>query len=540
MKVALYTRCSSDMQENLDRSIPAQLKALRDYCDKKEYLVYKEYVEPGETAYGDDENREQFTAMIEDAKKHNFDLVLVHKFNRFYRNQFKSMFFKKTLKDYGVKVISISEELNPDTTHGFLTERIIETLDQVSSMQTAWETMKGMKENAEQGFKNGGVVPYGYKRVQIAIDVNRPIPRYKIKWEIDEEKAKTVRKIFELRCEGKSLKKICDYLNFSMIPSPRGDYWGISTVRYFFQRADVYAGDYWWNIYDKKTKGKKYNDKEDWVIVKDIHPAIIDRQTAEKAKMPIGKSNNKKFIPSKISRYILTGKNINGEPLFICKRCGGNYIGHKMKNNQKKEYHKYICSRYHKIGKMACGDPLYLPKDYIEEIVINEICKRYDNLKGIDRIVAKLYKDKEHIDTEIKNRLRFIDNEIRKVNQKIEQLAQSIYDGVNNSILVPLSNKLAKELEDLKDRRKHCLEEEKFKDNIDVNKVVEIFKDFRNIIKNGDYEEKHNAIISFLKQIVVDPDNKKVFLDFYELPSELLVTTKSGARDRVYRKVVTF
>ncbi len=120
--------------------------------------------------------------MIEDAKKHNFDLVLAHKFNRFYRNQFKSMFFKKTLKDYGVEVIWISEELNPDTIHGFLTERIIETLDHVSSMQTAWETIKGMKKNAEQGFKNGDVVPNEYKRVQILVDVNRPIPGYKIKW----------------------------------------------------------------------------------------------------------------------------------------------------------------------------------------------------------------------------------------------------------------------------------------------------------------------------------------------------------------------
>jgi DNA invertase Pin-like site-specific DNA recombinase len=41
MKVALYTRCSSDMQENLDRSIPAQLKALRDYCEKKNILFIK-------------------------------------------------------------------------------------------------------------------------------------------------------------------------------------------------------------------------------------------------------------------------------------------------------------------------------------------------------------------------------------------------------------------------------------------------------------------------------------------------------------------
>jgi site-specific DNA recombinase len=87
--------------------------------------------------------------MIKDAKDHKFETVLIHKFNRFYRDQYKSMFYKKMLKDYRVKVISISEELGSESIQGFMMERIIETLDQVSSMQTAWETMKGMKENAE-------------------------------------------------------------------------------------------------------------------------------------------------------------------------------------------------------------------------------------------------------------------------------------------------------------------------------------------------------------------------------------------------------
>jgi len=43
MKLELYARCSSDKQENLDRSIPAQLGALKDYTEKNEYIIYKEY-----------------------------------------------------------------------------------------------------------------------------------------------------------------------------------------------------------------------------------------------------------------------------------------------------------------------------------------------------------------------------------------------------------------------------------------------------------------------------------------------------------------
>jgi len=208
MKVALYARCSTDIQENLDRSVPAQLKALREYAEKYEHIVHKEYSEPGESAYSEDENREKFHLMTKDAKAKKFDAVLVHHYNRFYRDQFRSMFYKKILRDTGVKVISITEELDPDSIQGFMLERMIEMMDQVQSMQNAWETFKRMRENALQGYKNGGRVPYGYKRVQIPVDINRPNPRFKIKWEIDSEKAKVVKKIFKLRCQRKSLRFI--------------------------------------------------------------------------------------------------------------------------------------------------------------------------------------------------------------------------------------------------------------------------------------------------------------------------------------------
>jgi len=91
MNVALYVRCSSDKQENLDISIPAQLNALREYTSRKNLNVVKEYIEPGESAYSDDENREKFHQMISDGKEGKFEVVLVHRFNRFYRDQFKSI-----------------------------------------------------------------------------------------------------------------------------------------------------------------------------------------------------------------------------------------------------------------------------------------------------------------------------------------------------------------------------------------------------------------------------------------------------------------
>ncbi len=79
----------------------SSLKAIR-HCEKKEYKIFREYVEPGESACADDQNREKFHEMVADGKAGKFDAALVHRFNRFYRDQYRSMFYKKILREHNV------------------------------------------------------------------------------------------------------------------------------------------------------------------------------------------------------------------------------------------------------------------------------------------------------------------------------------------------------------------------------------------------------------------------------------------------------
>ena len=533
MKVALYARCSSDKQENLDRSIPAQLGALRDYAAKNEYLIYKEYLEPGESAYSDDENREKFHEMIRDAKVKKFDAVLVHRFNRFYRDQYKSMFYKKILRDNGIKIISITEELDPDTIQGFMLERMIEMMDQVSSMQNAWETIKGMTENAKQGYKNGGRVPYGYKRIQIPVDINRPNPRYKVKWEIDPEKAEIVKTIFNKRCEGLSLRKIIDYLNNNHIPSPTNKLWDTSTIRYFFIKADMYAGDYLWNISDMKIKGKKWKDKKEWVIVENAHPPIIDRETAEKAKVARGTSNNLTYISSDNSRFILTGKNLLNKSLFYCSNCGANYIGYDMRGSTKdKRYLKYICSEYRKRGTLACVKPFYISKDWIEREIINEINNRYSGNKKVEKLIRDLLQGEKNKGSQIDSSLKRINSDIRQVKRQIDKLTEAIFAGVDKTILIPESKELAKKIKGLEKKKQYLLDEKENKKSIGLDHIISIFKNFKSVMSAGTYGQQHLAIKTFLKDIAVDPVNRKITASFFELPSDVLTSHCPGGGTR--------
>ena len=66
--VALYARVSSDRQD-VDLSVAAQLRALKDYAKPNGYIVAQEYIDEAES--GRIADRPQFLKMIEEATRPN-------------------------------------------------------------------------------------------------------------------------------------------------------------------------------------------------------------------------------------------------------------------------------------------------------------------------------------------------------------------------------------------------------------------------------------------------------------------------------------
>ena len=106
--VALYARVSSERQD-VDLSVAAQLRALRDYAAKNGYLVVREFVDEAES--GRIADRPQFRKMIDDATQAQapFREILVWKFSRFTRKREHAVAFKSMLRRKGVRVVSITE-----------------------------------------------------------------------------------------------------------------------------------------------------------------------------------------------------------------------------------------------------------------------------------------------------------------------------------------------------------------------------------------------------------------------------------------------
>jgi len=148
MKAVIYARVSSERQD-VDLSISAQLRALRDYALRNSYYIVREFIDEAES--GKTTDRPAFRDMVSMARRATkpFDIILVWKYSRFARNREDSIIFKTMLRKAGVQVISITEPFE-DTPTGRLLEAMIESLDEFYSANLGEEVTRGMRESASR------------------------------------------------------------------------------------------------------------------------------------------------------------------------------------------------------------------------------------------------------------------------------------------------------------------------------------------------------------------------------------------------------
>ncbi len=93
------------------------------FAKKNGISVVGEYIDRAFSAKTD--RRPDFQRMIKDSAKHNFNLVIVWKLDRFARNRYDSAHYKALLKKNGIKVMSAVERIS-DGAEGILLESVLE------------------------------------------------------------------------------------------------------------------------------------------------------------------------------------------------------------------------------------------------------------------------------------------------------------------------------------------------------------------------------------------------------------------------------
>jgi len=162
MKAVGYIRVSTD--EQIDGySLSAQENAIRGFASSKGWQVTHIYIEAGKSAK--DDNRPQFQQMIQDAQHGHFDVIVVHKLDRFSRNLVDCMTYLNQLDKWSVAFVSVTEQFDFSTPMGKVMLAMLGAFAQWYLDNLSSEVSKGKKERARKGSWNG-TLSFGYTTPQ--------------------------------------------------------------------------------------------------------------------------------------------------------------------------------------------------------------------------------------------------------------------------------------------------------------------------------------------------------------------------------------
>ena len=150
-RIAIYARVSTDRQ-----SAESQLNALREYIDKRAWAISKEYIDEGYP--GSTTKRPAFAAMMADARKRSFDILLVYKLDRLSRSLKDLIATLDDLHSLGIDFISYDNGLDTTTPTGRLIFNVVGAVAEFEK-DIIRERVKAGLENAKRKGKLLGRPP---------------------------------------------------------------------------------------------------------------------------------------------------------------------------------------------------------------------------------------------------------------------------------------------------------------------------------------------------------------------------------------------
>lgn len=523
-----YCRFSSDNQS--DASAEAQELAIRNYAKQNDIVLIHVYTDKAQS--GTNDNRREFQQMITDSKKKEFNQVLVYQFDRFARNKEDSFLNKFDLRKNGVKVVSITERIE-DTPEGAMMETMLEGMADYYSKDLARKTTRGLKYNAEQGFNNGGTVPFGYMLVP-RLDNNRQPMLHKKGHALhdlvkDPMRAEAVKIMFDMSISGNTREEIINRLNelgfkrtvFMGIgtnrPKVEVDFTGADTNIDNILRNEIYTGVY---VYDTNKKRRKQNATLEPEIVRVEKDClkIISQETFEAVQIILSSRKHRRSSKSNVD-YLLTGK-------IVCGECGSVFNGCTHYKNEK-EYFYYRCAR---VKDQNCKVS-HISKVALENFVMREMANVIHSEEFVSQILdrfAEFYKERNSNSELIKG----LEEKKKEVDKKIDNIVNAIANSGNfstvfQSKLDELTNEQTTILASLK--RESGINFEEF---ISKEQLRRTYFKVLGLLESGETQDKVAIINTLLNKVIVFKDRVEVFINILPLAdasAELQITDKDLA-----------
>ncbi len=312
IKTAVYIRVSTEDQAREGHSLDEQLDRIKEFCNYKKLNIKKVYKDDGKSAK-DMKGRPEFLKMVKDVKDGKINNICIYKLDRLTRSVKDLEEILVLLDECDCGLMSVSEEINTKGYMGVFFIRLTILLAQLEIDQTRERTIMGLIGTVKQGIPIGKL-PLGYKR-----DVNNKDLKLRKRAIIDEEEAKTIRRIFNLYLKGYSYYYIAQQLIEEGNTQIKWKDWVIQQII----NNRIYCGDI--------EHRKSIKDKET-IIYEDVVPPIISKEVFNDCQVLIEK--NKHSFGGSLE-YMF------GKTLY-CNKCGS-MLG--VSSNKGKNIRHYWCKK---------------------------------------------------------------------------------------------------------------------------------------------------------------------------------------------------
>ena len=292
MKAAIYCRLSKEDEDKIgeSESIQNQKSMLIQYAMEKGFELYQIYSD--EDYSGIDRNRPAFNSMLQAASEHKFDVVLAKTQSRFTRDmELVEKYLHGKFVEWGIRFIAVVDHVDTNDTANKKSRQINGLINEWYLEDLSTNVRSVLDHKRKEGLFIGSFARYGYCKD----------PNAKGKLIIDPEAAEVVRRIFSMALNGIGAHKIARILNDEKIPSPTAykqlhgihyriawkntnpALWSSPTVSQILH-DQLYIG----NMVQGKHKKVSYKSektiwipKSQWIVVENMHEAIIERETFE-------------------------------------------------------------------------------------------------------------------------------------------------------------------------------------------------------------------------------------------------------------------
>ena len=362
-KVALYARYSSDNQR--EASIEDQFRVCREHASREGWKIvgtYHDAAISGASVI----LRPGVQAVLQDAQRGAFDMVLAEALDRVSRDQADVATLFKHLRFAGVQIVTLAE--------GEISELHVGlkgTMNALFLKDLAAKTHRGIRGRVEKG-KSGGGLCYGYDVVKRTDREGEPIRGER---KINEAQAEIVRRIFRAFGAGISPRAIARRLNDDGIPGPAGALWTDSTLRGHAKRGtglinnELYIGKLVWNrlryLKDPSTgkRVSRINPPEDWITtdvpeLRIVDDALWQAVKARQAELAV------KYANVIAATHAAHANRLNGthrprsllSGLLVCGSCGGSYA---LRGQD-----RYACSNH--VMNASCTNSRTIAREALE------------------------------------------------------------------------------------------------------------------------------------------------------------------------------